>query len=100
MRSSSKPSNGAFQLVGLTKHSDWSGTDQSGRGVLSGRQKGAFRLVGLTKRSDWSGTEQSGRGVLRSRQKEDSDWSTFDKDPPLSTFIPAPSVPISPTLSW
>ena len=26
-------------------------------------------------RSDWSGTDQSGRGDLQSRQKEPSDWS-------------------------
>ena len=46
--------------------SDWSGTDQSGRGVLRSCQ---------TERSDWSGTDQSAREVLLSCQKKPSDWS-------------------------
>ena len=32
-------------------------------------------LFFCTERSDWSGTDQSGRGVLWSHQKEPSDWS-------------------------
>ena len=31
-------------------------------------------MVGRTERSDWSGTDQSGRGVLSGCQKEPSDW--------------------------
>src|ERR1043165_1751438 len=54
-RSSSKPSKGTFRLIGL----------RNGAFGLVGNLL-TFRWVRLTKRSDWSGTDQSGRGVLRS----------------------------------
>ena len=77
-------SNGTFWLVRLTKRSDWSATNQSGRGVLLGCQKGTFRLVGLTKRSDWSRRTRSSSGLSNEAfwldgQKKHSDWSGIDQ---------------------
>ena len=48
------------------ERSDWSGTDQSGRGLLRSRQR---------EPSDWSGSDQSGLGVLLSCQTECFDWT-------------------------
>ena len=61
-----KRTDSAFLLVGGTKRSDCSETDQSGRGVLSSCQ---------ADRPDWPGK----RSVPIDRGTEHSDWLGIDK---------------------